>query len=605
MPPKRQQQAKKGGRGKATGSRPVKNHIVTSTAKLPRLKVLPRELMPIVGSRTMGQSLSLLSEFKHIQEYLPALNLLNEETKYLESPILNIEAYNQLTPFYIDISGKHQSNSVSQNIHLFVKRVHLLEPLTYMGGEYTLPVDGVLPQQEKSWQQTLAKINDPYNEAYVDALCAATMSRLVDLKKSPHWCRFYGTFNARADKYQYKTGDISQLRRERWFLRNKQAGLFTIRTVGEDPNQKPLVEIIAEGGDIDCDDLASIGSAVKSELSDCLSESPSTDDETPVKSLAEPPVRISKLDDSDYEDDDDEEEDDDEEDEEDSEDKYSQCEYFAEFPNFPVQVTFHERCEGTMDSLLDVEETTSDPLLIETREQRWSAWIFQVIAALTVGQHYYGFVHNDLHTNNIMWCGTGETHLYYKLIGARGVVKYYKVPTYGRIMKIIDFGRASFWLQDRAKLLITDSYAEGNDADEQYNCEPYYNKNEERVDPNPSFDLCRLTISLFDALYEEAPAPAQPLKGLTVEEGRVTFETESELYNILWMWLTDDEGKNILRDPNEEERFPDFDLYKHIARHAKNCVPSEQAQQPYFEKLFKVEKHHMPKDVEIWELPLQ
>ena len=203
-----------------------------------------------------------------------------------------------------------------------------------------------------------------------------------------------------------------------------------------------------------------------------------------------------------------------------------------------------------------------------------------------------------------MWCGTGETHLYYKLDGARGGTKYYKVPTYGRIMKIIDFGRASFWLKDREKLLITDSYAEGNDASGQYNCEPYFDKDEEVVNPNPSFDLCRLAISMFDALYEDAPSPKQPLNKLTSEDKRVTYETTSELYNILWMWLTDDEGKNILRNPDDSERFPDFDLYKYIARHAKNCVPREQAQIPFFDKQFRVEKHHIPKDTEVWELPL-
>jgi len=589
MPPKPRKQVKK--------VKPVKTPVPQS---LPRLKILPRELMPIIGTRTLKASFeSELTDFQKIQEVLPSLALLGSgENQHLQSPLESFTINGNPNGYFIDISGKFHDISGFAEIQVFSKRVHLVEPISYMEGEYLLPSDGALPQPESGWQNTLAKIHDPYNEAYIDALCSATMSRLVETNKSPHWCQFYGTFNGRADNYMYNiTSDISSIKHERWFKRNKNAGLFTVRVVGEDPDQKPLVEVVAEGGDIECDDLESIASGSHSDVSECVSETPSTDVEgDEITPLAEPPVRISKLD----SDDDDEQDDDDDNDSLAS----NEAEYFAEFKNFPVQVTLHERCDGTMDALLDIEENTKDALLIDTKDARWSAWIYQVIAALSVAQYYYGFVHNDLHTNNIMWCGTGETHLYYKLEGARGGTKYYKVPTYGRIMKIIDFGRASFWLKDREKLLITDSYAEGNDASGQYNCEPYFDKDEEIVNPNPSFDLCRLAISMFDALYEDAPPQKQPPTKLTSEDKRVTYETTSELYNILWMWLTDDEGKNILRNPDDSERFPDFDLYKYIARHAKNCIPREQAQIPFFDKQFRVEKHHIPNDVEVWELPL-
>jgi len=588
MPPKPRKQPKK----------PKQQKAPPIPQSLPRLKILPRELMPTVGSRTLKPSIiSQFTEFQKVQEVLPCLSLLGiGENQSLQSPLESFTINGSPNGYFLDISGNFRDVSGAANINLFAKRVHLIEPIAFMEGEYLLPQDGALPQSTQGWQHTLAKIHDPYNEAYIDALCSATLSRLVETNKSPHWCKFYGTFNARADTYMYNiTSDISSIKYERWFQRNKKAGLFTIRVVGDDPDQKPLVEIVEEGGAIDCDDLESIASGSHSELSECVSESPSTDEDESVKSLAEPPVRISKLDsdDGDHENDSDA----------DSEIQ-NECEYFAEFTNFPVQATLHERCEGTMDALLDIEENTKDPLLLETKEQRWSAWIYQVIAALSVAQYYYGFVHNDLHTNNIMWCGTGETHLYYKLEGARGGTKYYKVPTYGRIMKIIDFGRASFWLKDREKLLITDSYADGNDASGQYNCEPYFDKSEPVVNPNPSFDLCRLAISMFDALYEDTPEPKEPRNILTEEEDRVTLETKSELYNLLWLWLTDDEGKNILRNPDDSERFPDFDLYKYIARHAKGCVPREQAQIPYFDSMFRIEKHKIPEDAVLWELPL-
>lgn len=277
----------------------------------------------------------------------------------------------------------------------------------------------------------------------------------------------------------------------------------------------------------------------------------------------------------------------------------NQTEIFAEFSDFPVQVTMMERCNGTMDALLD-DESNEDGL----KDNRWSAWIYQVIAGLSVAQYYYGFVHNDLHTNNIMWCSTSDEFLYYMLDISGSEQRFFKVPTFGKLMKIIDFGRASFWLKDRKSLIIPDSFADGNDAAGQYNCPPYYDSTEPKVIPNPSFDLCRLAISMFDALYQEEPSLKENGKKISEEDERITFETESELYNLLWKWLTDSEGKNILRNPDDSERFPDFELYKHIARHSNNSIPRIEAQLPYFDNLYRVAKEEIPENTKVWILPL-
>jgi hypothetical protein len=110
---------------------------------------------------------------------------------------------------------------------------------------------------------------------------------------------------------------------------------------------------------------------------------------------------------------------------------------------------------------------------------------------------------------------------------------------------------------------------------------------------------------MFDALYSEQPPLEDVPEKISEEVGRVTFETESKLYNMLWFWLTDSEGKNILRNPDDTERFPDFDLYKHIARYANNCVPREQAQAAYFEAQYKIDETKIPSGTKIWELPLE
>jgi len=266
--------------------------------------------------------------------------------------------------------------------------------------------------------------------------------------------------------------------------------------------------------------------------------------ETTTFAISEPRVRIRKLSptsaDSSHSD---------ASDETDEEDDY--CDYYAEFTDFPVQITLLERAEGTLDELLDAEEEeTADET---TKEQRWRAWMFQVIAALSAAQHWFGFVHNDLHTNNVMWTRTETPYIYYRIThgtGAKKAEHLYRVPTYGYVMKIIDFGRASFWLPEPAGFFISDAFYPGNDASHQYNCEPFFEaRNGKKVEPNPSFDLSRLAVSMLESLWASRPPTATPIKIMSREGNKTYAETTSALYNMMWEWLTDDAipSKQLLR----------------------------------------------------------
>ena len=42
---------------------------------------------------------------------------------------------------------------------------------------------------------------------------------------------------------------------------------------------------------------------------------------------------------------------------------------------------------------------------------------------------------------------------------------------------------------------------------------------------------------------------------------------------MLYRWLLDNRGKNILWNRNGEDRFQGFGLYKHITRHCTDVVP--------------------------------
>jgi hypothetical protein len=182
-----------------------------------------------------------------------------------------------------------------------------------------------------------------------------------------------------------------------------------------------------------------------------------------------------------------------------------------------------------------------------------------------------------------MWTRTDITHLNYCVHAKGGKKLYYRVPTYGYIMKIIDFGRSSFHLPDPVGFFISDAFFPGNDASQQYNCEPFFDSRAgKKVEPNPSFDLCRLAVSLLEALFPTRPANATPIKIMSREGPKTYAETVSPLYNMLWEWLTDDEGKNVLREPNGRERYPDFDLYSAIAADIHRAIPSQQIERPIF-----------------------
>ena len=246
-------------------------------------------------------------------------------------------------------------------------------------------------------------------------------------------------------------------------------------------------------------------------------------------------------DEDDYDDDDDDEYDDDEV-------------LWSTIKNFPVSAIMLEKCDNTLDSLMMQEK--------EMTENEWTSALMQIIMTLITYQKLFGFTHNDLHTNNVMFVYTEKEYIYYHFNK-----KYYRVPTYNRAFKIIDFGRAIY--KYKSKVICSDSFSMTGDAATQYNCEPYFNDKKARLEPNFSFDLCRLGCSIFDYFIDnindvEKICKKEPLAKIIVE------------------WVTDDQNRNILYKTNGEERYPDFKLYKMIARNVHNHTPQSQLSKPIF-----------------------
>lgn len=212
---------------------------------------------------------------------------------------------------------------------------------------------------------------------------------------------------------------------------------------------------------------------------------------------------------------------------------------YAKIPNFPVQLNFIESLDGTLDNYIDNSVNKKIP------PTEWKSILFQICFGLAVAQKHYLFVHNDLHSSNIMFKNTEKTFLYYKL-GNR----YFKIPTFNKISKIIDFGRATFKVG--SKIYFSDVFMKNEDAWGQYTYPNNTNTLKHcRVKPNMSFDLSRFATTIID---------------------RFEFcdEKYDEVINLVKHWMKDRFGNDL------SELEEDFDLYKIIARNVKSAHPRSQ-----------------------------
>jgi hypothetical protein len=215
-----------------------------------------------------------------------------------------------------------------------------------------------------------------------------------------------------------------------------------------------------------------------------------------------------------------------------------------------------EECDDTLDSLMECNEIGS--------VDEWSAILMQIIMTLIAYQKMFWFTHNDLHTNNVMFVETQKEFIYYLCDK-----KYYRVPTFGKIFKIIDFGRAVY--KFKSLTICSDSFHPKGDAATQYNFKPYMNDKKPLLEPNPSFDLCRLACSMYDYFIPDISNAAE-------------LSASNPIIELVTNWVKDDKGRNVLYKSSGEERYPDFKLYKMIARTVHNHMPLAQLSNPLFSK---------------------
>jgi hypothetical protein len=547
------------------------------------------------------------SDLSHIQRYFSALDRFKNPFNYFEK---NIELPSR---YYINefLSGKTKSDKIKKSIifdiktqeavsrNTFVKTVHLLNPIDYIKAYYPNQEHPFIPYSEDTIKYTVDLLHSSNNQAYVDTVANYVLGRFRELDLTPHCVEFYGALTGISASYNYNiSDDYDSYKNKKWFWRGIKQYDVKFHILMDDENIEKIDdlkdiydEIVTcpfNEEELDIDDL---DSDIESELNELLNidtdiqsvksfssmksynfEDTNNNSEDTKEDNSEEDTNSDEDNSEDTNSDEDNSDDDNSDDDDDTD-----LEIFLTLNNIPVIKIFQEAQEGTLDELLD-EEILDDQLHgTQGWEARFIAWLFQVVATLTFLQATISFTHNDLHSNNILWRKTDKKFLYYRQKSGQ----LWRVPTYGRIFSIIDFGRSVFKI-GKQQWISSDLYPE-NDASDQYNFGPFYDKTRPKVLPNFSFDLARLSVSLLDGLFADFP---EKRKGkallLSKEDDWEMYETKSPLFNLLWSWTVDDNNMTIYEDKHGEPKFPGFDLYIHIAHNLHNAVPKEQLSKPQF-----------------------
>lgn len=541
---------------------------------------------------------------QHLQSYLPIYSQFFKLDPNVDGlrPVSDEVASNEHTYHTISLNHRYHikdqhhvtdvcgilseadESVIEQNV--FIKFSPLLDPIRYMSGKYDLndPITKNLPTDCSTETDTHPKILSPSNASYVDGFFYYLSSVVKNHHNFVHGIDFYGSYLGIQDRFKMNIeDDLEYLSTSPFFLANL-GKLMVLDNCS--PDALPLLHTGSRGihpsltiSEEDCPfDMDMDVIEINQEYVNLSTEEPIQVEEQTVDIMQENDHnhRSSASDDSEDDDntsdsDDDSEnshpsntsseKDDHDEDweteSEEADEEDDNKEATAYIFDYPVQMIFLEKCKNTLDHLF-MKDLPDD--------QACSA-LFQVIMILLVYQKMFKFTHNDLHTNNIMYVETDEPYLWYKY-----QEKVYKVPTYGRIFKIIDYGRSIY--KYRQQIFCSDSFAPGGDAATQYNCEPYFKSTKPRLEPNMSFDLCRLGCSIFDFVFGDSEADAEPT---------------SDLQRTIQRWCRDDEGKNVMYKKNGSERYPGFKLYKMIARTSHHHTPEAQLHDAWFRQ-FMVER---------------
>lgn len=434
------------------------------------------------------------------------------------------------------ISGPSKIYAGGRERDVHLKMSMLLPCYSVMRGDFS----GIgLPHSENA---SLDRIQSQHNSSYVGSLASSILSE----SGCPHFPEVFATFSAVAEKHMVDiSDDYEDLCERPWFSQN--IGHFYDLKLKNIHEQPPIqLEDTEQDYDLGIQDIEPISDAPHILENNTEEELESEGDDSNSRCSSEYVFDIHTCtSEGSYH-----------EDGVGFSDEPEEPFVHAVFKDCPIQVTVMEKCKGTLYDLF--KETPEDT--------KRSAWLSQVVFALSYAQRHFGLVHNDLHVMNVMYVDTPLEYMYYSISG-----KTYRVPTFGKLMKIIDYDRACFSVKlpqcKQSKFFMSDQFQEDEEAGGQYNYEPFYNSKYPEIKPNPSFDLVRLATSLFWDMYPQGPLCPE--------------YQEKSLFQLIMSWLTLPDGSSILfrnlKEKDTHERYRGFHLYKAIAKYCRDtAIPRKQ-----------------------------
>ena len=533
----------------------------------------------------LESNLNIKLNTKQINFYNPILDNLvdkNEcnnviyKSKYFISELLENTTKNtesQDTPYIKrNFNAKIINNYTKKYINkeIFIKVNPILDVVSYILDEYDTK-NTLFPNYISNY--TSNYINNYNNTAYIDSFFSFIASKMVETGKAPCFPLFYGTCSALLDEYKYDiTEEYSKIKYNNMFQKNLD-NIFTIDEIDiknsdseydsdsesnsstetesleelnkftqHNINNNELInidnieDILNSNNEFDNIDNNYVGECRAGVVNENLTKEnligENSIEETNLKSV----LNIKSIDNScDFSD------------IIDNNDTFKYC----ILNNFPTQLLFMEKLEYTLDELIENKEYN-----ISTTE--WKSILFQICFGLSIAQKHYKFVHNDLHSQNIMFVTTNDEYIFYEYNS-----KYFRIPTFGKIVKIIDYGRATF--EFNKTIYFSSVFDDSGDAEGQYDYPENNSYDNCKHKPNYSFDLARLSTTIIEY-----------------------FEKNNCIYKLLKGWLIDKYGKNL---ENHEDN---FNLYIKIAKNITNAVPKKQLTKVIF-KEFLITKNSINK----------
>lgn len=471
---------------------------------------------------------------KNAQPFFPPLEKLFKTETLANLPEYGVRLTDEIQKVidadHVQVKGK--------SVEIHRKTTMILSPFKWMRGDYgTIG----LPKPEDVAAEMQEMLQSSNTAGYVGALTSIALSE----SECIHFPKVYGVYVGLATSHTIDISeDYEEMSERKWFGDNIGKTFdIKLRDATGSPefkytrSQRPALalgdDVLLDGVvDIDAEHMSTHSSHThshshmsdKSDNEDDVSCQDS-EDEFEIKSCACSHISEDGLDD------------------EGEDESFA----WATFTDVPVITTVMEKFDGTFYDLI---EKHAEP-------EKHTAWVAQIIFALAYAQRNYGFTHNDLHGNNVMYIPTDKEFLFYKLSG-----QCFQVPTYGYIIKIIDFDRAITSIRlcgmKEPRQFASSQFQSNEEAAGQYNMEPFFTQDHARIPPNPSFDLCRFATSMFWDMFPEGP-----------DHGYM-----HPLFESFKQWMTQPDGSSVMfrKERDRHDRYHGFDLYKAIARYCKDSA---------------------------------